>query len=43
MAAYLEGDKSGIPADGVVIIPGQIIKAADVDGYVANLKAMQGN
>lgn len=42
MAAYLKGDKSGIPADGVIIVPGQILHAADVDGYVANLKAMQG-
>jgi ribose transport system substrate-binding protein len=42
MAAYLEGDKSGIPADGVIIVPGQILHAADVDAYAANLKAMQG-
>ena len=42
MAAYLKGDKSGIPADGVIIVPGQILHAADVDAYAANLKAMQG-
>ncbi len=42
MAAYLKGDKSGIPADGVIIVPGQILHAADIDAYVANLKAMQG-
>ena len=42
MAAYLKGDKSGIPADGVIIVPGQILHAADIDTYVANLKAMQG-
>ena len=42
MAAYLEGDKSGIPADGVIIVPGQILRAADIDAYAANLKAMQG-
>ncbi len=42
MAKYLEGDKSGIPADGVIIIPGNILHAADIDAYAANLKAMQG-
>jgi ribose transport system substrate-binding protein len=42
MAAYLKGDKSGIPADGVIIVPGQILHAADIDAYAANLKAMQG-
>ena len=42
MAAYLKGDKSGIPADGVIIVPGQILHAADIDAYVANLKQMQG-
>ena len=42
MAKYLEGDKSGIPADGQIIIPGQILHAADVDAYAENLKKMQG-
>jgi ribose transport system substrate-binding protein len=42
MAAYLKGDKSGIPADGVIIVPGQILHAADIDAYAANLKQMQG-
>jgi len=42
MAKYLEGDKSGIPADGVLIIPGQILHAADIDAYSANLAKMQG-
>lgn len=42
MAAYLQGDKSGIPADGVIIVPGKILHAADIDAYVENLKAMQG-
>jgi ribose transport system substrate-binding protein len=42
MAAYLKGDKSGIPADGVIIVPGKILHAADIDGYVENLKKMQG-
>jgi len=42
MAAYLKGDKSGIPKDGVIIVPGKILHAADIDAYVANLKQMQG-
>ncbi|MER9871612.1 sugar-binding protein [Mesorhizobium sp. M0195] len=43
MAAYLEGDKSGIPADGLIIIPTKIIGKVDVDAYAASLKAMSGN
>jgi ribose transport system substrate-binding protein len=42
MAAYLKGDKSGIPADGLIIIPTVIIGKDDVDKYAANLKAMAG-
>ncbi|MBZ9795555.1 sugar-binding protein [Mesorhizobium sp. ES1-4] len=43
MAAYLKGDKSGIPANGLIIIPTKIIGKDDVDAYAANLKAMAGN
>lgn len=43
MAAYLEGDKSGIPENGLIIIPTKIIGKDDVDAYAANLKAMSGN
>ena len=42
MAAYLKGDKSGIPANGQLIIPTKILYAADIDAYAANLKAMSG-
>ena len=42
MAAYLKGDKSGIPANGQIIIPTKILYAADIDAYAANLKAMSG-
>lgn len=42
MAAYLKGDKSGIPADGVIIVPTKILYAGDIDAYAANLKAMAG-
>ncbi len=42
MAAYLKGDKSGVPANGLIIIPTVIIGKDDVDKYAANLKAMAG-
>jgi len=42
MAAYLKGDKSGIPAGNLIIIPTKIIGKGDVDAYAANLKAMAG-
>ncbi|WP_214470204.1 sugar-binding protein [Mesorhizobium sp. dw_380] len=43
MASYLKGDKSGIPAGNLIIIPTKIIGKDDVDAYAANLKAMSGN
>ena len=43
MAAYLKGDKSGIPDKKLIIIPTKIIGKDDVDAYAANLKAMAGN
>ncbi|ESZ27146.1 sugar-binding protein [Mesorhizobium sp. L2C084A000] len=42
MAAYLKGDKSGIPEGNLIIIPTKIIGKDDVDAYAANLKAMAG-
>ena len=42
MAAYLKGDKSGIPANGVIIIPTKVLYKDDIDAYAANLKAMSG-
>ena len=42
MAAVLKGDKSGIPANGQLIVPTKILYAADIDAYAANLKTMQG-
>ena len=42
MAAYLKGDKSGVPSNGLIIIPTVIIGKDDVDKYAANLKAMAG-
>jgi ribose transport system substrate-binding protein len=39
MAKYLDGDKSGIPADGLIIVPGQVIDPSNVDAFEAELKA----
>ncbi|WP_213958697.1 sugar-binding protein [Variovorax sp. dw_954] len=42
MAAYLEGDKSKIPADKLIIVPTKVIDKANVDAFSANLKATLG-
>jgi ribose transport system substrate-binding protein len=42
MAKFLEGDKSGIPADGLIIVPGQVIEKGNVDTFEAELKARVG-
>jgi ribose transport system substrate-binding protein len=39
MAKYLEGDKSGIPANGLIIVPGQVIDKSNVDKFESELKA----
>ena len=40
MAAYLEGDKSMIPADGLIIIPTKVVNKDNVDEFETNLKKM---
>ena len=42
MAKYLEGDKSFIPANKLIIIPTKIIDKGNVDGFWAELKERQG-
>jgi ribose transport system substrate-binding protein len=42
MAKYLEGDKSFIPGNKLIIIPTKIIEAANVDAFWAELKQRQG-
>lgn len=42
MAAYLEGDKSMIPGDKLIIVPTKVIDQGNVDEFEANLKAMIG-
>jgi len=39
MADYLEGDQSAIPADGLIIVPGQVIDQSNVDEFESELKA----
>lgn len=42
MAAYIGGDKSGVPESKLIIVPTKIIGKDDVDAYAANLKSMSG-
>jgi ribose transport system substrate-binding protein len=42
MAKYLEGDKSGVPADGLIIVPTKVINAGNVDAFEAELRARVG-
>ena len=39
MAKYLEGDKSGIPANELIIVPTKIIDKSNVDAFEAELTA----
>ncbi len=39
MAKYLEGDTSGIPEDGLIIVPTKVIDQSNVDAFEAELKA----
>ncbi len=42
MAAYLAGDTSGVPADGLIIVPTKVVDQSNVDQFSADLKAMVG-
>ncbi len=42
MAKYLEGDKSFVPANGLMIIPTKIIDKGNVDAFWAELKERTG-
>ena len=42
MAQYLEGDKSFIPENKLIIVPTAIIDQSNVDAFWAELKARQG-
>src|SRR5215472_4722599 len=38
MAKYLEGNKSGIPANGIIIVPGKVIDKTNVDDFMGQMK-----
>lgn len=42
MAAYLEGDKSKVPKNGLIIVPTKVIDKANVDAFSTELKARIG-
>ena len=42
MAAYLEGDKSGVPEDGLIIVPTKIIDKSNVDAFETELRERIG-
>jgi ribose transport system substrate-binding protein len=42
MAKIIEGDKSGVPADGIIIVPGKVIDKSNVDDFMASMKQMMG-
>ncbi|MBN9067481.1 MAG: sugar-binding protein [Rhizobiaceae bacterium] len=42
MAKILEGDKSFIPADGLIIIPTKVVDKSSVDEYAKELAKLQG-
>ena len=42
MAKYLEGDKSFVPADHLMIIPTKLIEKDNVDAFAAELRQRQG-
>lgn len=42
MADYLEGDKSQVPADGLIIVPTQVIDKSNVDEFEAVVKERIG-
>ena len=42
MAKAIEGDKSGLPANGLMIIPTKIIEKGNVDAFAAELKQRTG-
>jgi ribose transport system substrate-binding protein len=40
MAKVVEGDKSGVPANGIIIVPGKVIEKSNVDDFMAQMKQM---
>ena len=42
MASYLEGDTTGVPEDGLIIVPTKVIDQSNVDAFEAELKTRIG-
>lgn len=40
MAKVVQGDKSGVPANGIIIVPGKVIEKSNVDDFMAQMKQM---
>ena len=40
MANVVQGDKSGVPANGIIIVPGKVIEKSNVDDFMAQMKQM---
>ncbi|MDA9547809.1 ABC transporter substrate-binding protein [Bradyrhizobium sp. CCBAU 45321] len=40
MANYIGGNKGGIPANGIIIVPGKVIEKVNVDEFMASMKQM---
>ncbi|CAL79306.1 Putative sugar (D-ribose) ABC transporter (periplasmic binding protein) [Bradyrhizobium sp. ORS 278] len=40
MAKVVQGDKSGVPANGIIIVPGKVIEKSNVDDFMAQMKTM---
>jgi len=40
LAKYLEGEKSGVPANGIIIVPGKVIDKSNVDDFMEQMKQM---
>ena len=40
MAKYIAGDKSGIPGNGIIIVPGKVIDKSNVDDFIGQMKQM---
>ena len=42
MANIVQGDKSGVPANGIIIVPGKVIDQSNVDEFMASMHKMLG-
>nr|WP_246739160.1 sugar-binding protein [Bradyrhizobium aeschynomenes] len=40
MAKVVQGDKSGVPAGGIIIVPGKVIEKSNVDDFMSQMKTM---